>query len=121
MLAGIRNLIIINSLLGAYHLYQAITHYQAKGAWNITLVIAIGFILAALPLFLRMKLVWSSVRIVIYALALVTGLACFLDLVNSYFLVAALNLLYTFYLLGARGYLGTTPVREYFRVEEHSV
>lgn len=117
MLTGIRNIIIINGLVGLYYLYITVTFMQQKLAWGpgIAPVIGIGFTLTAVVLLWRQRLAWQITRVLIYILALVIAVWAVLLLVDGALFKVPVNLLlyflFAFYLIGVRGYLSTDQVR----------
>ncbi len=120
---GIRNIVIVNALLGLYYLYVALTFYQRKQALGpgVAPIIGIGFTLSAILLPWRQRIVWKVARALIYVLALTIAVWAVLLLVDGGLFKVPLSLLLyfvlVFYLIGVRGYLATDPVRTLYGVD----
>lgn len=117
---GIRNLIIINTLLlfwSAWHAYFWMQHKIDFAFWFYA-VETLAFLFIGPLLFIRNPLIYKISRPLIYIIILAISLLLLMmipkGILGQYPFSTVFNIVLIIYLIGARGYLNEAHVRQYY-------
>lgn len=123
---GIRNLVLINSLLMLWTGWNAFFWLQHKSdfAFWFYAVETVLFLVIGPLLIIRNRLIYRVSRPLIYLLLLAISLLLMMMIpkgaLADHTLATVFNIVLIIYLIGARGYLNEGHVREYYGVPEHA-
>ena len=123
MPSGIRNIVAINGVMTLYYIinytWLVSEAKQPIYAWS-QLLMASAFFLSGVVLLIRHRIIWQAVRVLCYLWALTLAFIFLSALIKGalwiYPIRMLLLLLVVVYLIGVRGYLNESTVREYYGV-----